>query len=184
MPRRIARVFSVSRWRWHFDAMNARRSTVAAILFLVAIAAGAAELSPPVPSVSFFVSARGATRNRNLSEGDLRRIFLGEISRWPNGHRIVLYVRSFDSVPGRLFLDRLIRMSDIDYAQWWLGAVFRGRAAAAPRVMTSPESMSKAVAANADAIGFDSPQTPDAEMLVLTIDGRAPGDPQYPIRGR
>lgn len=164
--------------------MNARRSTVAVILLLVAIVAGAAEPSPPATTVSFFVSARGAVRDRNLSAGDLRRIFLGEISRWPNGHRIVLYVRPFDSVPGRLFLDRLIRMSDIDYAQWWLGAVFRGRAAAAPRVMTSSESMSKAVAANADAIGFDSPRTPDAELLVLTIDGRTPSDPQYPIRAR
>ena len=163
--------------------MNARRSTVAVILFLAAIAAGAAEPSP-VTSVSFFVSARGSDRSRNLSEGDLRRIFLGEISRWPNGHRIVLYVRSFDSAAGRLFLDRLIRMPDIDYAQWWLGAVFRGRAAAAPRVMPTPDSMSKAVAANADAIGFDSPQAPDAELLILTVDGRAPSDPRYPIRAR
>jgi hypothetical protein len=161
--------------------MNARRSIVAVILFLVAIVAGAAEPSQGT-SVSFFVSARGAVRDRNLSEGDLRRIFLGEIGRWPNGHRIVLYVRPFDSVPGRLFLDRLIRMSDIDYAQWWLGAVFRGRAAAAPRVMTSTDAMSKAVAANADAIGFDTQSDP--ELITLTIDGRAPSDARYPIRAR
>jgi hypothetical protein len=49
--------------------------------------------------------------------------------------------------------------------------------------MTSPDAMSKAVAANADAIGFDA-QTPDAELLVLTIDGRAPSDPRYAIRAR
>jgi ABC-type phosphate transport system substrate-binding protein len=163
--------------------MNPQRSIAAVILFLVAITAGAAEPSPGT-SVSFFVSARGASHDRNLSEGDLRRIFLGEISRWPNGHRIVLYVRPFDSAAGRLFLDRLIRMSDIDYAQWWLGAVFRGRAAAAPRVMTSTDAMSKAVAANADAIGFDSQQAHDTELLVLTIDGRAPGDARYAIRAR
>lgn len=163
--------------------MNAQRSIVAAIILLVAAAAGAAEPSPGT-SVSFFVSARGAARDRNLSEGDLRRIFLGEISRWPNGHRIILYVRPFDSAAGRLFLDRLIRMSDIDYAQWWLGAVFRGRAAAAPRVMTSPDAMSKAVAANADAIGFDSSSSLDSDLAIVMIDGRTPNDPGYPIRAR
>jgi ABC-type phosphate transport system substrate-binding protein len=161
--------------------MNVRRTIVAAVFFVAASVAEAAE-PPMARSLSFFVSARNTVRN--LSEGDLRRIFLGEISRWPSGRRIVLYVRPFDSPSGRLFLDRLMRMSDIDYAQWWLGAVFRGRAAAAPRVMESHEAMARAVATNADAIGFDSSSPLDPELLILTIEGRAPSDPRYPIRAR
>ena len=160
--------------------MSIRRTTVATFLFLAAFVAAAEPA--PVPSVSFFVSARRAVRN--LSEGDLRRIFLGEISRWPDGHRIVLYVRPFDSAVGRLFLDRLVRMSDIDYSQWWLGVVFRGRAAAAPRVIHSSEAMARDVAANADAIGFDSSLAPmlDSDVVVITVDNRGPGDPRYSIR--
>ena len=87
---------------------------------------------------------------------------------------------------GRLFLDQLVRMSDIDYSQWWLGAVFRGRAAAAPRVMNSSEAMEKAVAANPDAIGFllMTPSAAEPSLVVLTIDRKPPADMEYPVRER
>jgi ABC-type phosphate transport system substrate-binding protein len=154
---------------------------IAAALFALAIAAGAAE---PQTSVAFVVSARNSVRD--LSAGDLRRIFLGEISRWENGHRIVVFVRSPETAEGRLFLDRLVRMSDIDYSQWWVGEVFRGRAANPPRVLSSDEAMIKAVAATPDAIGFVAATQAGNEsgVEVLTINGRAPSDPNYPVRSR
>ena len=158
--------------------MRVHRLSIAILLFLLVPAAKAAETFHP--SVSFLVSAKNPVRD--VSAGDLRRIFLGEITRWSNGHRIVLFVRPADTPEGRIFLDRLIRMSDIDYSQWWLGAVFRGRAPAAPRVMNSSEAMEKAVAANPDAIGFllMSP----AAVETLTIDTKTPGDPGYQVRER
>ena len=123
---------------------------------------------------------------RDISAGDLRRIFLGEISRWANGRRIIVFVRSSETQEGRLFLDRLIRMSDIDYSQWWLGAVFRGRSANPPRVVASDDAMVKAVAMTPDAIGLVAVPPPETEsgVGVLSINGKAPSDPNYPIRGR
>ena len=123
---------------------------------------------------------------RDISAGDLRRIFLGEISRWANGHRIIVFVRSSETQEGRIFLDRLIRMSDIDYSQWWLGSVFRGRSANSPRVIASDDAMVKAVAATPDAIGFVAapPVVTESGVGILTINGRAASDPDYPIRGR
>jgi ABC-type phosphate transport system substrate-binding protein len=155
---------------------------IAAILLLPATAASAAEPSPQ--SVSFLVCAKNPIRD--VSAGDLRRIFLGEISRWANGHRIILFVRPVDSPEGRVFLDRLIRMSDIDYSQWWLGAVFRGRVANAPRVINSADEMVKSVAATPDAIGFiaNPAAAPDPGVAVLTIEGKAATDPEYPVRVR
>ena len=158
------------------------RPTIAIMILFFASAARPAE--PRASSVSFFVSTRNPLRD--VSEGDLRRIFLGEISRLSNGDRIVLFVRPADSPEGRLFLDRVARMSDIDYSQWWLGAVFRGRASEAPRVVATADAMLKAVAADADAIGFVStppgPLGPD--LALITIDGKAASDPAYPIRIR
>jgi ABC-type phosphate transport system substrate-binding protein len=165
--------------------MQMRQPAILAILVLVAaaaaVAAGPAEPSPR--SVSFIVSAKNPIRN--VSVGDLRRIFLGEISRWENGHRIVLFVRPAEAAEGRLFLDRLVRMSDIDYSQWWLGAVFRGRAAAAPRIISGSDLMVKAVASDADAIGFvaTSPAV-EGDVVVLAIDGTSPANPAYPVRSR
>jgi ABC-type phosphate transport system substrate-binding protein len=153
-----------------------------AILLLLVSTAKAAETFPQ--RVSFLVSAKNPIRD--VSAGDLRRIFLGEISRWSNGHHIVLFVRPAETPEGHIFLDRLIRMSDIDYSQWWLGAVFRGRAAAAPRVMNSSEAMEKAVAANPDAIGFllMTPAAVEPSLVVLTIDRKSPSDLEYPVRER
>jgi ABC-type phosphate transport system substrate-binding protein len=162
--------------------MPVHRLSIVAVLLLFASTAKSAE--PLHPSVSFLVSAKNPIRD--VSTGDLRRIFLGEISRWTNGHRIVLLVRPSDSPEGRLFLERLVRMSDIDYSQWWLGAVFRGRAAAAPRIVGSTDAMAKAVAANPDAIGLflTTPAALESDLAVLTIDGKLPADPEYPVRVR
>jgi ABC-type phosphate transport system substrate-binding protein len=123
---------------------------------------------------------------RDISAGDLRRIFLGDISRWANGRRIIVFVRSSETSEGRLFLDRLVRMSDIDYSQWWLGAVFRGHSANPPRVVASNEDMIKAVATTPDAIGFVAapPVVIESGVEVLTVNGKAPSDPAYPVRSR
>jgi ABC-type phosphate transport system substrate-binding protein len=154
----------------------------AAAFLLLATASALAE--PPPTSVSFLVSARNTMRD--ISAGDLRRIFLGEISRWANGHRIIVFVRSSETPEGRLFLDRLVRMSDIDYSQWWLGAVFRGRSANPPRVLASDDAIVKAVAANPDAIGFVAAPSSAIEpgVAVVSINGRVASDPDYVVRSR
>ena len=134
----------------------------------------------PRQSVAFIVSARGHAQARTSAE--IRRIFLGQISRWEDGHRITLIMRPTASAEGRLFLERLIRMSDIDYAHFWIGAVFRGQASAAPRVIDSRDLAIEAVADNADAIGFvlDGEALPES-VAVLAVDGKSPADAEYPI---
>src|SRR5258706_13863738 len=134
----------------------------------------------PRQSVTFIVSAKGHARAR--SSAQIRRIFLGQISRWEDGHRIMLIMRPTASAEGRLFLERLIRMSDIDYAHFWIGAVFRGEASAAPRVIDSRDLAVKAVADNVDAIGFvlDGEALPES-VAVLAVAGKLPSDPDNPI---
>jgi ABC-type phosphate transport system substrate-binding protein len=160
-------------------AMRVCPLTVAIVLLLAASSQGE---EPVAASVSVLVSAKNPMRD--ISAGDLRRIFLGDISRWHNGHRIVLFVPPMDTAEGRLFLDHLVRMSDIDYSQWWLGAVFRGRVANAPRVIGSAEEMVRAIAATPDAIGFVAAPPRDAGVIVLTVEGKAPADPRYALRAR
>jgi ABC-type phosphate transport system substrate-binding protein len=160
-------------------AMRVCRLTVAILLLA---ASGLQAEEPAAANVAVLVSAKNPMRD--ISTGDLRRIFLGDISRWRNGHRIILFVRPMDSAEGRLFLDHLVRMSDIDYSQWWLGAVFRGRVANAPRVIDTVDQMVRAVASTPDAIGFVALPPVDPGVVVLTIEGKAPGNPQYALRAR
>jgi len=122
------------------------------LMIVVALAAFAAAQPRPRDSVTFVVSARSTIRG--ISAAELRRIFLGETSRWSNRHRIVVCLRPTDSPEGRIMLDRLVRMSDIDYSQRWIGAVFRGAAGSALAVFPPRDALLKAVANNPDAIGF------------------------------
>jgi hypothetical protein len=160
-------------------AMRVCPLTVAIVLLLAASSRGE---EPVAASVSVLVSAKNPMRD--ISAGDLRRVFLGDISRWHNGHRIILFVRPMDTAEGRLFLNHLVHMSDIDYSQWWLGAVFDGRVANAPRVIGNAEEMVRAVAATPDAIGFVAASPPDPGVIVLTVEGRTPADPRYVLRAR
>jgi ABC-type phosphate transport system substrate-binding protein len=148
-------------------------------LAVIVLAAALMPAEPPRTSAAFIVSSKHAMKN--LSSAELRRIFLGQTSRWRDGHRITLFVRPSNTPEGRLFLDRVVHMSDIDYSQWWIGAVFRGEAASVPRVIEMPEGMVKAVAANDDAIGFIGSPPNAADVTVLTIDDKPPEDPAYPI---
>jgi ABC-type phosphate transport system substrate-binding protein len=148
---------------------------------MLAVSAVAAAADAPRLRVSFVVSSHRPVRN--LSLGDLRRIYLGQMSRWSDGHRIVLLMRPTQSQESIILLDRVIRMSDIDYSRWWLGAVFRGEAARAPREIPTADSIVRAVAANPDAIGFILTSSVDLppNVVALRIDGHTPFDRDYPV---
>lgn len=143
---------------------------------LVAPAAGA----PPQRAISIIVSSRNPVRR--LSTADLRRIFLGQTTRWPNEHPIVIFLWPPASPDGRLFLDRVVHLSEIDYSQSWIGAVFRGEVAAVPRIISGRKAMLQRVAGDADAIGFlPSTGWHDDSVAVVAIDGKRPSDAGYPL---
>jgi ABC-type phosphate transport system substrate-binding protein len=132
-------------------------------------------------SATFVVSPHSALRD--LSSSELRRIFLGQTSRWRDRHRIVLCLPPTRSPEETLLLDRVVRMSAIDYSQQWVGAVFRGEVAAVPRVFGSRQALLEAVAENPYAIGVVATTEETIEPAVaITVDGKSPDDPAYPVR--
>jgi ABC-type phosphate transport system substrate-binding protein len=156
--------------------MRRRLGLVAALVLLLLPAAA----PQPRETLTFVVSPRSEVRD--LSYAELRRLFLGQTSRWRDRHRVVVFLRSPASPEGRILLDRVVRMSDIDYSQHWIGAIFRGEAAAVPRIFESRQALLRAVAENPDAIGYvltsDQPVGP---ARAITIDGKTPQDPEYRV---
>jgi hypothetical protein len=117
-----------------------------------------------------------------LTTGDVRRIYLGDMTRWPDGRRIVPVMLKPGSSASDVLLKRLLRISAIDFAQQWIGAVFRGRVAAPPVTVANTAEAIRFVETHADAVaviveGHDVPRT----LRVLPIDERAPASPQYPL---
>lgn len=119
----------------------------------------------------------------NLSVADLRRIYVADMTRWPDGHRIVPVLLSPKSASTEMFLRHIIRMSDIDYAQQWIGAVFRGRVAAPPFVFSTASDAVRFVATHNDAIAVlpDQPNIQHQQVHILTIDRFSIDDVKYPL---
>lgn len=154
------------------------RSTALVSTFLVVLTT-AVHAQTPRTRLAVVVSA--ASPITNISLGDLRRTYLGSITRWPDGHRIILVVLRSETSEQRSLLRRVVQMTDIDYAQHWIGEVFRGRAAAPPRVVaSSPEAM-RFVAAQRYAIAVIDAGAIDGTVRALTVDGKAPSADDYPL---
>jgi ABC-type phosphate transport system substrate-binding protein len=103
----------------------------------------------------------------NLSVGDLQKIFLGEKSRWPNGKHIFLVMAAPGSPERAAVLKSVFKMSESDYAKYFLQAAFTGAISAPPKDATSAAQVKELVAANPGAIGYVQQQDADSSVKVL-----------------
>ena len=117
-----------------------------------------------------------------LTTGDLRRIYLGEMTRWPDGRRIVPVMLKPGSLASDALLRHVLRMDAIDFAQHWIGAVFRGRVAAPPVTFSTPVEVIHFVETHPDAIAvLGAGQDVLRSLRALPIDQRLPADERYPL---
>jgi hypothetical protein len=145
---------------------------------------GALPQGPPRPAAApllAIVVSHSQSRD-NISLSDLRRIYLGQMTRWPNGHLIVPVVLTPGAMEQRIFLKRALQMADIDYAQHWIGQIFRGRVAGPPHTARSSAAARRFVVDHPDAIAFINAADADTSVRVLTVNGREAGEPDYPLR--
>jgi ABC-type phosphate transport system substrate-binding protein len=154
--------------------------TLVVILFMTMTSIAAV----PRRETIVFIASKDQTTT-NLSIAEVRNIYLGRTTRWRDGHRITLIVRPATTPAGRAFLDRVVRLSEIDFSQNWLGVVFRGEASSPPQVIAPLSAVRKLLTANPDAIAFvlSSELVAEDEALVrvLTIDGKARDEDGYPF---
>lgn len=163
--------------------MLQRVRTVLLLSLLAALPREAWAGSPD--ALVFLVPARASTRE--LSSTDVRRIYLGDLTRWPNHRRVVLGVGPSSTPAGGVFYDRVLRISEIDFSQRWLGIVFRGEAPTSPRVLASREAVSRFFSQNPDGLAFlllSELDPRDGAVRPLAVDGERPEDPGYPFRLR
>ena len=156
--------------------MNAQTATAA--LLLAIAARSAAFAAEPVRLIVIVPSSQSV---RNLSSGDLRRIYIGEMTRWPDGRRIVPVMMPARSRESEAFLKHLVRMSAIDFAQEWISVVFRGRAPAPPMIAAAASAALDIVASHPDAIAFISDAEIPSGVHIISIDQRLPRQQKYPL---
>ncbi len=157
---------------------------------ILIICAAAALLGPPPqsrvqaakPKESLAIIVNRDNTIDNLSMAELRTVFLGERSHWPNGRRITLVMME----PGQPERDALVRevcrMSESDLRRRYLQGLLTGEVLVSPKTLASPVGVRKFVFNVPGAIGYLRPGDVDDSVKVIAIDGRLPSDPDYPLK--
>jgi ABC-type phosphate transport system substrate-binding protein len=118
----------------------------------------------------------------DLSMKELRQIFLGERSHWPNGHRITLVVMEPGTAERRAVLRQIYHMSEADFSRHFLHGLFTGEVFVSPKTLASPVGARKFVFNVPGAIGYVRASDVDASVKVVSIDGHLPDDKEYRLQ--
>ena len=118
----------------------------------------------------------------NLSFDELQRIFRGEKQFWPDKSRITLLVRAPVAQERKLVLDKIYRMSEEAFRQYWIAKMFRAEVASGPKLVYSSDMARELVTAIPGAIGFMPASSVGGGVKVIKIDNRLPSDPGYILR--
>ena len=118
----------------------------------------------------------------NCSFDDLRKIFMGEKSHWPNGRRITLVMLDPAQPERKLVLREIYNMSEKDLNNHFIQGVFAGGVLAPPKTLGSSAEVRKFVFNVPGAIGYVRGADVDPSVKILRIDGRLPEDKDYRLR--
>jgi hypothetical protein len=128
------------------------------------------------------VVVRPDTPAENLSFNDIRKLLLGERQFWNSSLRVTLLIRAPSAHERDVVLKTIYRMSESQFRQYWISKVFRAEATSGPKIVYSNEMASELVAAIPGSVAFvDAAQVPKG-LKVLKIDGKLPGDKDYPLK--
>ena len=117
-----------------------------------------------------------------LSLAELRRVFLGERSHWPNGRRITLVMREPGEPERRTMLRDVYQMDESALKNHLLRGLFTGEILVSPKILASAVGVRKFVFNVPGAIGYVRLSDVDGSVKVLKIDELLPEDKKYKLR--
>jgi hypothetical protein len=161
----------------------------APILLLILCAAAIGLLRTPHASVEASRSKQEALAiivnqvnpTDDLSLKELRAVFLGERSHWPNGRRITLVM--MEPGPERdAVLHEVCRMSESDFRRHFLQGLLTGEFLVSPKNLSTAVGVRKFVFNVPGAIGYVRAEDVDESVKVIKINGLLPSDADYVLR--
>ena len=118
----------------------------------------------------------------NLSAAELRRIFMGERSHWPNGRRITPVMMGAGTLERKAMLRDVCQMSDKDFDNRFLHGVFTGEVFVSPKTLETSSDVRKFVFNVPGAIGYIRAADADTSVKIVRVDGHLPADKEYGLR--
>jgi ABC-type phosphate transport system substrate-binding protein len=159
--------------------------SAAAILLFGWVPTPAAQASPEgklPPEQSLAIVVNRSNPVDNLLTKELRQIFMGERSHWPDGHRITLVMMEVGEPERRAVLQQIYRMNEADFSRHFLHGLFTGEVFVSPKTLATPTGVRKFVFNVPGSIGYLRASDVDDSVKVVRIDGRLPGDKGYKLQ--
>jgi ABC-type phosphate transport system substrate-binding protein len=141
-----------------------------AVLCLITLAALAARRDPServsaAGEVDIVVNKTNAVSD--LTVADAKKIFLCDKTTWPSGKRISVLMLSQGQQERSVVLSELYKMSEADYAKYFLQAAFTGKVSAPPKEVSSAAQAKQYIDANPGAIGYLKKEDVDDSVKVV-----------------
>jgi ABC-type phosphate transport system substrate-binding protein len=156
--------------------------------FLAGAFSLAADLSPGVPpeppapsELNLAIVVNISSSIENLSMTELRKIFLGERSHWPNGRRITLVMMEPGQPERAAVISLICQMNESDFKNHFLHGLFTGDVLVSPKTLATPVGVRKFIFNVPGAIGYLRATDVDASVKVIRVDERLPEDKGYKL---
>ncbi|KAA6460276.1 hypothetical protein DYQ86_14650 [Acidobacteria bacterium AB60] len=117
----------------------------------------------------------------DLTFDELRRIFLGNRSHWPNGRRITLVMREPGEPERKTVLHEICGMNEEQFKNHFVHGLFTGEILVSPKILSSPVGVRKFIFNVPGAIGYLRVGDVDDTVKVVHIDELLPDDKGYKL---
>jgi hypothetical protein len=118
----------------------------------------------------------------DLSFAELRKIFMGDQQFWADRSKVTLLVRAPTARERAIVLDKIYKMDEDEFRQYWIGKMFRAEVAGGPKIVYSTEMALNLIAAIKGSITFVPASAVTSDVKVLRIDGKLPSDAGYALK--
>jgi ABC-type phosphate transport system substrate-binding protein len=130
-------------------------------------ALGALVWAPVVRGADYEVVVNNKVNVTSLSKDEVKAIFLGDKTTWPDGTPVKIVVLQEGPVH-KAFLREVLGKTPTQFDNYWTKLVFTGRAGA-PKSFSSMQQVIEFVAREAGAIGYVAPGRADQSLKTLTV---------------
>ena len=160
------------------------RARAAGMAAALALLLGVLAAPPRAAAEPMAVIVHPDTPVENMTLAEVRRVFLGERQYWNAETPVVLIVRAPVAPERTVVLDRIYRMSESQFKQYWIARIFRAEATSTPKVVYSNQTINELVSAIPGAISLVRADAilPGMKVKRIKIDGLLPGEANYPLR--
>jgi len=158
---------------------------VAAAVLLLEVSPGGAAPGMPAPAAAddtIAIIVNQANSIDDLSMKDLKTVFLGERSHWPNGRRITLVMMDSGLSERKAILHDVCHMTETEFSRHFLQGLFTGEVFVSPKTLSTATGVRKFVFNVPGAIGYLRASDVDGTVKVIKVNGRRLEDSEYPLK--